>query len=62
MTTFTYDYLTKACDNIDAAMFSGDDFAEPDNRKRLRFYMARWERRLAQYDADADDVSSLLGD
>lgn len=44
--TFTKDYLDKAANEIDAAMFSGDDFFDAANRAALREWIARWERKL----------------
>lgn len=39
-----------AIDVIDAAVFSGDEFANPAARKDLRDMMARWERGLQEFD------------
>jgi ADP-dependent phosphofructokinase/glucokinase len=44
------DYIEDACDNIDAAMFSGDAFLDPEHRKELRDYMARWERKMKEWE------------
>jgi len=40
------EYLENACEEIDAAMFSGDCFDRDENRKGLLEYMARWQREL----------------
>jgi len=40
------DYLFKACEEIDAGMFSADTFIDEENRKTLKRYMARWQREL----------------
>jgi len=44
-------HIEKLCDNIDAAVFNGDQFAEKGARVRLRFFMARWEKQLERWDA-----------
>ncbi len=49
----TYD----ACDTIDAAIFSGDEFLPKEARESLREWMARWERELKRYD-DFDKATS----
>jgi type IV pilus biogenesis protein CpaD/CtpE len=58
-------HIEKLCDNIDAAVFSGDQFMEAAARARLRFFMARWEKQLESWDAFDDpcprvDVSTVL--
>jgi len=40
------DSTDSACDEIDAAIFTGDEFHDATARKELRDYMARWEREL----------------
>jgi len=35
------DYIHEACEQIDAAMFSGDAFLDDKKRKALREYMGR---------------------
>jgi hypothetical protein len=42
----TYDAL----DVLDAALFSGDEFLTPLARTALRYYMARFERKLKEFD------------
>ena len=44
------DYIGKACNQIDAGMFSGDAFFDPKAREELREWMARWERGLKEFD------------
>jgi hypothetical protein len=39
-----------AIEQIDAAIFSGDTFIEPEDRSLLRAQMARWERGLSEFD------------
>lgn len=43
-------YIDEPCDQIDAAMFSGDAFLDGEHRKELRDYMASWERELKRFD------------
>lgn len=42
-------------DEIDAAVWSGDMFYDPENRARFREMMARWERGLKE----AEEISGL---
>jgi hypothetical protein len=39
--------VEKELDAIDAMVFSGDSFLEPQAIARFRWYMARWERACA---------------
>ena len=42
------DYIFQACEEIDAAVFSGDDFiGNPQAVNELSIYMARWRKELA---------------
>ena len=41
------DYLKEYLEGIDATMFSGDAFHDPQNRAALREYMGRWTREMA---------------
>ena len=43
-------YIFNATEEIDAAIFSGDTFSDPDCRKELREQLARWERGLKEWD------------
>jgi len=45
-------YLEEVIDEIDAALFCGDVFTDEKNREELRRYMARWERRLKEFDQE----------
>lgn len=46
------DYIDEACDNIDAAMFTGDAFDNPEegieHRRELRNYIGRWTRQMSR--------------
>jgi hypothetical protein len=49
-------YLHRATEEIDAAIFSGDPFTDPEERAELRRLMARWERGLQEFDrADEEE-------
>lgn len=43
-------HVENACEEIDAAMFSGDSFLDEENRKGLIEYMERWTRELKSID------------
>jgi hypothetical protein len=51
--------VARAIQEIDAAVFNGDTFEEPEARKELQEYIERWSRRLAEPiitgDTDDDD-------
>jgi len=40
----------EAAEIIDAAIFSGDSFHDKEARRRLRWYLERWERELKLFD------------
>lgn len=42
--------LNRCCDSIDATVFSGDSFVDPQARQTMRNYMARWGRELQSFD------------
>jgi ADP-dependent phosphofructokinase/glucokinase len=44
------DYIEQACEDIDAAMFSGNAFSEKSSREALRDYIGRWERQMKQWE------------
>lgn len=41
-------YLDEACDQIDAAIFSGDVLHVPAERAELKEYLQRWVRELTR--------------
>jgi hypothetical protein len=43
-------HIEKLLDNIDAAVFSGDQFYEKHARAEFRRLMARWETELQSWD------------
>jgi hypothetical protein len=44
-------WLLNDLESVDAAVFSGDSFHDPDIRRDFREYMARWERQMKAEDA-----------
>jgi len=42
--------IENACEEIDAAMFSGDEFTDKENREKLREYIGRWEREMQNFE------------
>jgi heme oxygenase len=49
---------TRAFDEIDAAVFSGDAFLSRENAAHLRKYLDRWDRALASIEEDFADEDS----
>lgn len=49
------EYLENACEEIDAAMFSGDAFSKDENRKALREYIGRWEREMKRLEESSNE-------
>lgn len=47
------EHLNEAVEEIDAAIFSGDTFNDPEARKVLRDLMARWTRGLDETELSA---------
>ena len=43
-------YIEEACEEIDSSVFSGDAFIDKEHRKKLRDFMARWEKELKGLD------------
>lgn len=52
------DYIKEACEQIDAAMFSGDDFDNPATRAEFREYMNRWTRQIDCQDVADEDLKT----
>ena len=44
-------YLNKLLDELDATVFSGSTFYDPDNIVTLRHFMTRWEKELKEYES-----------
>jgi hypothetical protein len=43
--------VERLCDDMDTHVFVGDAFHDAADRKRLRFFMKRWERELKILDS-----------
>jgi hypothetical protein len=39
--------IEKACDSVDAVLFTGDSFRSAEAIERMEWYMGRWQRELA---------------
>jgi hypothetical protein len=48
--------VARAIQEIDAAVFNGDTFEDPEARAELQSYLERWTRRLAEPIIEADDA------
>lgn len=44
-------FTSKAVNEIDASIFSGDEFLDANAREALRFYIARWSKALDEHEA-----------
>lgn len=52
-------YLHKACEEIDAAIFSGDVLYSETERAELKEYVERWQRAIAKHESsEAEDASN----
>ncbi len=51
-------HFAKAVDDLDAAVFSGDELFDTENRELLRWALARWQRALATWDKLATEVEA----
>lgn len=54
------DYIEKACEEIDAAMLSGDAFIEEDARKSLQDYIDRWTREMKRWEETAAKIKEKI--
>jgi ADP-dependent phosphofructokinase/glucokinase len=43
-------YIEDACEEIDAAFFTGDAFLDEQHRKDITEYIERWQRELKRLD------------
>lgn len=51
------DYIEDACDQIDAAIFSGDAFFDKGHIERLRWYMERWGKQLKENENSLNETA-----
>jgi hypothetical protein len=49
------DYIYDACEEIDAAMFSGEGFYSLDERTKLNDYIGRWQRKMKEFEEIATE-------
>lgn len=49
-------WTSKACEEIDAALFSGDEFFNPECVKELELYLGRWQRKLVEFKELTEEV------
>lgn len=53
-------YLTDACEEIDAAIFSGDVLYSAEEREELKVYFTRWNTAIASHEAnEANEASGV---
>jgi hypothetical protein len=52
---FDMSYLNDAAEQIDAAMFSGDDFTFRQNRDALCYYILRWQREMVRLEQETSN-------
>ena len=43
------DHFTNACEEVDAAVFSGDTLNDADKLEALKDYLGRWQRAVDQH-------------
>lgn len=49
-------YLEKACEEIDASIFSGDVLFDDKDRKQLKEYMKRWIKEIDSHEKYMDEL------
>lgn len=54
-------YLHNACEEIDAALFSGDAAADSETRKELSDYLERWSRSLKEWEVVSREADAEGG-
>ena len=48
MSTYLSEVIYKSCEEIDAAMFSGDEFYDRDCLREIKQYIERWSKQIVQ--------------
>lgn len=43
-------HLHSACESVDASVFSGDVLYDDNSRNKLKEYMGRWQRAIAEHE------------
>lgn len=51
-----------ACEEIDAGMFSGDEFYDQQSHAQLQHYVDRWQRELAVIKSDLENPDERCND
>ena len=51
-------WLEKACESVDACVFTGDSLEDPANREKLRMYLGRWTRALDTQEATPEQPTT----
>ena len=54
--------LNSACDQIDAALFTGDCLEDSENRKNMRMFVERWQRAIDIADKAAEQETVVVDD
>lgn len=54
--------VTRAFDEIDAAIFSGDTFIDPDALQKLEAMVARWQLAITSLKARAAELDGVDND
>jgi hypothetical protein len=54
-------YLEDACEQIDAAVFSGDTLYDDDDRAALKEYVQRWVRAIDSHEENAKETCAFCG-
>lgn len=49
-------YFENLCDQLDAAVFSGDSLEDPKNRTLFAEHLDRWQRRVAEMSKLPDEA------
>lgn len=48
-------HLERACEGVDASVFSSDMMFDPERYAMFKYYLARWNRAVEQHEACASD-------
>lgn len=56
------DRFETLCDELDAAVFSGDSLEDAKTRSRFAEYLGRWQRRLEELELFQDPIHTRPGE
>lgn len=48
-------FIAKECEALDASVFSGDELRKKVNRDGLKIYIARWVRKIKEWEEITKD-------